>query len=435
MKLIALSTEQAPGIDVPLRYFATAPLFLILAGLMLAMDGSNPFVNSHTPALLAATHSLTLGFITMIMLGALQQVLPVVIGSPLPAPRVVAWFTHLPLIAGTLVLSAGFMWSKAELLNIAWPLLGLAFATFITAALLSLARAAAHNASKTAIFLSILALIAATILGMLLARGYATGLALDYNSLAAAHVSLALGGWVLLLIIGVAYQVVPMFQLTPNYPKWLTVSLAPAIFVILLANLALALLDFPHHWVEIVVENLFWVCAVYFAVTTLLLQSQRRRSIPDATLIFFRIAMFSLSGVAVLAIAVQIMSQSELLKIQAELLKIQAGSLFMIGFAMSLIFGMLYKIVPFLIWFHLFRGGSIHTIPNMKEIIPEVWMWRHVWLHVITVAAVLMAPWRDIAAWLFVLCLLLQGLLLSYAMYTAIAIYQRTLKKLATTSK
>ena len=145
--------------------------------------------------------------------------------------------------------------------------------------------------------------------------------------------------------------------------------------------------------------------------------------------------MFSLSGVAVLAIAVQIMSQSELLKIQAELLKIQAGSLFMIGFAMSLIFGMLYKIVPFLIWFHLFRGGSIHTIPNMKEIIPEVWMWRHVWLHVITVAAVLMAPWRDIAAWLFVLCLLLQGLLLSYAMYTAIAIYQRTLKKLATTSK
>ncbi|MGV8934282.1 MAG: hypothetical protein ACOH1I_06645 [Gallionellaceae bacterium] len=423
MKLLALSTEQAPSIHIPLRFFATAPLFLLLAALMLAMNGSNPFENIHTPALLAATHSITLGFITMIMLGALLQVLPVVFGSPLPATQWVAWLSHLALVAGTLFLSAGFILNKPALLAIAWMLLGLAFAVFISAALFSLLRSTAKNTSKTAIFLAVLALCGAVILGMLLARGYAAGLALDYPSLAAAHVSLALGGWVLLLIIGVAYQVVPLFQLTPNYPTWLTLTLAPAIFGFLLASIILPLFISSSRWLETIPTNLFWASAVYFSITTLILQKHRRRRIPDATLMFFRIGMSSLLAVAILATAIHFVDQPELLKIQA-------GLLFLLGFAMSLIFGMLYKIVPFLIWFHLFRGGTIHTIPNMKQIIPEVWMWRHLKLHAVTLAAVLMAPWWDIAAWLFVLCLLLQGVLLSYTLYTAIAIYQRTLQKL-----
>ena len=423
MKLIALSTEQAPHIYVPLRFFAVAPLFLVLATLMLALDGGNPFTNSHTPALLAATHCITLGFITMIMLGALQQVLPVVIGSSLPMPRLVAWISQLTLIAGTLLLSGGFMLGKPELLNSAWPLLGLTFATFISAALTSLVRTTTQNAGKTAIFLSILALAGATILGILLTRAYATGLTIISPGLAVAHVNLALGGWVLLLIVGVSYQVVPMFQLTPNYPKWLTASLAPAIFGILLLKLVLLLLNPASRWAEFAAENLLFLFAICFSVVTLMLQKRRRRRIPDATLIFYRIAMISLLCVAALAMATQTAAN-------VESLKILAGLLFLLGFAMSLIFGMLYKIVPFLIWFHLFRDGTYHSIPNMKEIIPEPLMWRHLWLHACTLSAALLAPWWDIAAWLLMLCLLLQGLLLSYALFTATAVYQRTLHHL-----
>ncbi|HUX91177.1 MAG TPA: hypothetical protein VMV48_10875 [Gallionellaceae bacterium] len=422
MKLIALSTEQAPRISVPLRFFAVAPLFLALAALLLALDGGNPFTGMHTPALLAATHSITLGFISMVMLGALQQILPVVIGSSLHAPRLVAWVSHLSLIAGTLLLSFGFSGGRPVLLNLAWPLLGLAFATFTSAALSSLARAAAQNASRNAILLAILALLAAVVLGMQLTQGYATGQMIA-PQFAAAHVSLALGGWVLLLIVGVSYQVVPMFQLTPSYPKWLTLGLAPAIFLTLLLQLVLSLFASAAGWAEFVAGNLFWPGAIIFAVATLKLQQQRRRSIPDATLAFFRLAMGSLLSVAVLAMAAQYFDYPERMQILGALL-------FVIGFALSLIFGMLYKIVPFLIWFHLFRGGSIHSIPNMKEIIPEPWMWRHVWLHALTLAAAVLSPWWNNAAWLFMLCLLLQSILLCYTLYSAIAIYRRTLNRL-----
>jgi len=423
MKLISLSTEQAPPISVPLRFFAVAPFFLLLAALILAMTAGNPFANIRTPALIAATHSITLGFVTMIMMGALQQVLPVVLGSTLPAPRLLAWLTQLPLISGTLLLSGGFLSGRPELLSAAWPTLGLAFAVFIGATLFGLARASTQNASKTAIVLSIFALIGAVTLGMLMLYGYSMGLPFHYASIATAHITLALGGWAMLLIIGVSYQVVPMFQLTPQYSKWLTASLAPVIFAVLLIKMILLVIDSPPRWAEFIADNLFWLFSIFFSIATLMLQHWRKRRIPDATLQFFRIGMVSLLSVSLLAIATQTLIRSERLQIVAALI-------FILGFAMSLILGMLYKIVPFLIWFHLFRGGSFLNIPNMKEIIPEPWIWRHLWLHLGTLAVALLAPCWMVAAWLLMLCLLLQGLLLGYTLFGAIAVYRRTLYRL-----
>ncbi|MFZ2542208.1 MAG: hypothetical protein WAW75_10635 [Gallionella sp.] len=423
MKIISLNTEQAPPISVPLRFFTAAPLFLLLAALMLVSGTDHPFSDIPSPALLAATHCITLGFMAMIMLGAMQQILPVVIGSPMPASRLTVWLIFLPLLLGAVLLPAGFMLGKPVLLNLAWPLLGLAFITFISASLISLARAPAHSATMTAILLSILALGGAIALGMLLAHGYATGSAPPYARLATAHISLSLGGWVMLLIVGVSYQVVPMFQLTPNYPKWLAIGLAPAIFSVLLVNLLSIFLEPRPLWVEIVTKSLFWFLASSFAVTTLVLQGRRRRRVADATLSFFRLGMMALLCAALSALATVLFPA-------IDRLVTLSAVLYLLGFAMSLTHGMLYKIVPFLVWFHLFRGGVKSGVPNMKKIIPETWMWRHLWLHRYTLLAALFAPWWNAAVWLVALGLLLQGLLLGYALLIAIAVYRRTLQRI-----
>ena len=60
------------------------------------------------------------------------------------------------------------------------------------------------------------------------------------------------------------------------------------------------------------------------------------------------------------------------------------GVLFIGGFAVSVVNGMLYKIVPFLAWFHLqaqldARAG---TIPNMKQMIAEPWIRAQFHTHV-----------------------------------------------------
>ena len=427
MKIASLSTEQAPPISVPLRFFTVAPAFLVLAALLLAMAGGNPFAETRSPAQIAATHHITLGFMAMVMMGAIQQLLPLGIGSQMPASRRVAWFTFLPLIAGTLLLSAGFMLGRPALLNLAWPLLGLAFLVFIAASLTSLARATAKNATKTALLLSILSLAGAVTFGMLLARGYATGLPLPYAKLATAHITLALGGWVLLLIVGVSYQVVPMFQLTPNYPKWMAAGLAPAIFAALLLNLALLVPESVSPWAGFIAESIFWLLAGCFAVVTLQLQNQRRRRVPDAPLSFFRLGMLSLLLAALFSLAALLVPTA------GDYLRTLSILAFLLGFALSLIQGMLYKIVPFLVWFHLFRGGVKTGVPNMKAIIPEPWMWRHLWLHSGTLLAALLAPWWVAAAWLVMLGLLLEGILLGYAVFTGIKVYRRVLNRIENT--
>jgi hypothetical protein len=423
MKIASLSTEQAPPISVPLRFFTAAPLFLLLAALILVSGADNPFANMRSPALLAATHCITLGFMAMVMLGAMQQILPVVIGCPMPASRLTAWLSFLPLIAGALLLPAGFMLGKPALLSLAWPLLGLALATFIIASLISLACSPAYNATKTAILLSVIALGGAITLGMLLAHGYATGSPLPYAKLSIAHIGLSLGGWVMLLIIGVSFQVVPMFQLTPNYPKWLANSLTPAVFIALLLSLLSLLLEPMPNWVAIVAQSLFWFLAGSYAVATLWLQNKRRRRVADAALSFFRTGMVALLCAAPFALATLLFPDIDHLATLSALL-------FMLGFAMSLMHGMLYKIVPFLVWFHLFRGGIKSGVPNMKQIIPETWMWRHLWLHRGTLLAALFAPWWNAATWLVAFGLLLQGMLLGYALITAISVYRRTFERI-----
>ncbi|KXS32788.1 MAG: hypothetical protein AWT59_1110 [Candidatus Gallionella acididurans] len=423
MKIISLNTEQAPPISVPMRFFTVAPLFLLMAALMLVTGAGNPFDDMRSPALLAATHCITLGFMAMIMMGAMQQILPVVIGSPMPASRLTVWLTFLPLLSGALLLPAGFMLGKPALLNLAWPLLGLAFIAFISASLASLARSPAHNATKTAILLSILALSGAIVLGMLLAQGHASGSLLPYDKLATAHISLALGGWVMLLIVGVSYQVVPMFQLTPNYPKWLVKGLTPAIFIVLLLSMLSRLFEPGSHWLTITTQGLFWFLASSFALITLRLQSNRRRRVADATLSFFRLGMMALLCAGLFALATLVFPAIDSLGTVSALL-------FLLGFAMSLMHGMLYKIVPFLVWFHLFRGGVNSGVPNMKEIIPETWKWRHFWLHCSTLLAALLAPWWNAATWLVALGLLLQGMLLEYTLLIAISVYRRTLERI-----
>ena len=103
-----LSFENAPPFSAPLRFFLTAPLFAVLAGLLLVIEGPVVFASRWTPGALAATHLLTVGFMLQVMLGALIQVLPVVAGADLPRPLALARAVHVGLTGGGLLLVGGF---------------------------------------------------------------------------------------------------------------------------------------------------------------------------------------------------------------------------------------------------------------------------------------------------------------------------------------
>jgi hypothetical protein len=68
------------------------------------------------------------------------------------------------------------------------------------------------------------------------------------------------------------------------------------------------------------------------------------------------------------------------------------GALVIAGTFVSLINGMMYKIVPFLCWLHLQRQAGIGgTVPNMREIAPERAQRLQLRLHFASVTLLLLA--------------------------------------------
>lgn len=388
-----LSFEQAPPFALPLRFFLTAPLFLLAASVLIALS-PDALASRWTPQALALTHALTLGFLAMVMLGALMQMLPVVAGAPMPAPRVVARVSHVALVLGTVALMAGFLTAEPIAYGSGVVLLGISFAVFLAAAAIGLARAAA-GVTVNGIRFAVTSLALTILLGLALAllrAGWWSPPAIEYAI--NAHASLGLIGWVLLLVVGVAYQVVPMFQLTPPYPPRLNRWLAGSLFALLLFHAAAPLLPpAAAHLVDAALA----AGILLFAVATLRLQSRRRRKLPDVTLDYWRLGMASL----IASVAVWLAVRFSPAWADSDAYPLLLGILFIGGFAVSVVNGMLYKIVPFLAWFHLqsqlqARAG---TIPTMKDMIAERWMRGQFRLHLAACALLAGVPfWPPLGA-------------------------------------
>ncbi len=189
-----------------------------------------------------------------------------------------------------------------------------------------------------------------------------------------------------------------MFQLTPAYPVWLGRLLPWGLLTVLLLW-ATQLSGRAFGWQSwVLLAGL--LLAGTFAVVTLRLQALRRRRVPDVTLTLFRGGMASLLAaiVALLAtIAVPpaptfVATFSSMTFLAAPEWAVAIGILTFVGLFVSVITGMLYKIVPFLNWLHLQRLGGLTVLPpNMKQMIPERAMIGQMRLHFVALAALLVA--------------------------------------------
>ena len=116
MKTGGLSLDQAPAEDIPLRFFISAPIFGILAGLMVLLKGNLLFSNTWMPETVALTHLLTLGWMGSVMFGALYQMIPVLVGGIVPFPKL-SRMLHTILIPAILLMVSGFFWNHSWMLK------------------------------------------------------------------------------------------------------------------------------------------------------------------------------------------------------------------------------------------------------------------------------------------------------------------------------
>ena len=427
-----LSLQQNPPFSVPARFFITAPLFGIGAALVFLFYGSGMLVSRWSPGMLAATHALVLGFFATVMLGALQQILPVVVGVSIRHPKRVAGIVHLLWVTGITLLIGAFLWPANNLFYIAVIVLGSAIVIFVGTILMSLQRAPTHSEATPGIKLAVSSLFITLVLGVVLIFGHTGVIPLFRPGLTNLHMSWGLIGWIAMLVMSIAWQVVPMFQITPPYPKWLRKKAASFFLILLLAKSLISFVsDSPVlSLLDLTVDILIAAGLLVFALSTLHLQRQTRRKVYDNHRYFWRLSMINLIIVVILWALAEISGNP--------LFGLLAGVLFLMGFAMSVVTGMLLKIIAFLVWLHLQKvreeaGKSLRHIikvPKMKEVISSRSSNSLIVILMFAQAAMLMAllsPQHfSIAAalcWLVFFCTLLG--ILGYAMFR----YQRFVKK------
>jgi len=376
-----LSFDQAPPLSVPFRFFLAAPVFGVLAGVLLAFRAPDVLASRWSMAALALTHLLTAGLMLQAMTGALLQFVPVAAGGNVWRPRLTAALVQVLLVGGVLMLCVGFLQANPVWFHVAVPLFLAGVGFLATVILIALWRSPGTGATLAALRLAVLGLVITILLGSLLAEGLSRGLALPYFALTNLHLGWGLGVWALALLAGVSYYVVPMFQLTRAYPRWLSRTLVPGLFLIAAGwSFALWLLLTVAVW-----QSLLLLAGILFAVTTLSLQYRRRRRVPDVTLTLFRFAMSTLIVVALLGLVMVWVADASDTPWVTSLF----GVLALAGVFVSAITGMLYKIVPFACWLHLQRLALPRIkLPNMNQMIPLRTMTGQARAHIVSVTVI-----------------------------------------------
>lgn len=374
-----LAYDDTPPLAAPFRFFLTAPLFGIAAGLVL-LFGDATFSSRWNPAALAVVHLLGAGFMLQVMTGALVQILPVVAGAPIPHTLWVARITHLLLAAGAASLAFGFGQTQPVVIQTGAALLGSGLVVFLSAGFIGLSKApAVAAASRTPrdLRLALSGLALTAVLGLTLAAilSGALTLPLEKTALVNAHAIWAWLGWGGILLAATSWVVVPMFQITPQYPARFTRYWAPATLLGLVLWSALSVSGL--NGAATLMTLLLACSAAAFALQTLHQQKRSRRSVADPSFRSFRLAMLAALAGSGAALGAQFSEAGWWPQL--------ASVLIMHGAFVSAMSAMLYKIVPFLSWLHLMQAGL--RAPNVKKLLPDAPVRAQLRLHGLTLAS------------------------------------------------
>lgn len=373
-----LSLEQAPPIKAVLRFFITLPVFGLILSCLMIFFPAEILTPSH-PFSLSAVHLLFLGIVSMGMIGALFQMQSVLGGAPIPQPLGNSLIIHTLFTLGTLALVGAFIFGIRELFVIASVFLGSAIVYFAQILLPLLFGKITHDTLK-GMRLAIFSLFVTAILGIVMASSYASQSFSDHHAMIrASHYSMALIGWIAMLIMYVAFQVVEMFYVTTPYSDWCKHNIKKILVISLSLKIIWLFAALPFEWFfDMIIVSLL----VGFMVTTTKRLYTRKRRVGDISVWFW------FAGMGLLGVSLGTYCGSLIFGYASlEIMSLMAFGLF----ALSVILGMMGKIIPFLVWFHLNASGFMET-PVMSNIIPQKRLKITFWLFISTALFTLISP-------------------------------------------
>ncbi|MEI2725766.1 MAG: cbb3-type cytochrome c oxidase subunit I [Verrucomicrobiota bacterium] len=370
----APSAGNAPAIKLPLAFMLTGLIALTTGAVWMVIRPAMLATYHYNQYVIALTHLFVLGWICSIVMGAMYQLVPVALETKLYSEKLARWQFAFHFVGFIGMVWMFGTWNLKQVGHFG-SLLTVGVGLFVFNIFRTLCRVPKWNVTATAVTAALCWVSLTVFAGLAIATGKCVGESFDgsvpatnvgviigalrplaglvsrFDALSAMHAHAHLGGigFFTMLIVGVSYKLIPMFTLSEVQSQrraglsvaLLNLGLAGSFVTILLSSpwkLAFALVTIA-------------ALVIYGWELHAILHARKRRAL-DWGIRYFLTAVALLIP---LSLAAVVLSWPDL---QTNPLLGQLENLYgfvgLMGVVTLAIIGMLYKIIPFLVWFGVY---------------------------------------------------------------------------------
>ncbi len=356
--MFQVSREFAPPFSLISPFFTVGSLFYLVAMLLLPTFGADSVRYDIT--VVAWAHLFLLGFVMMIIFGAMAQLVPVVL--EVGHFSIDFYYLIWPLLAvGTAFMGVGFAFLPS-LLPFGGLMVLVSMLIFLADTILTLRKVERISLTVKTIGVTNAFLLLGILIGFAMSLAIGAGVGVDIEKWLGAHIVMVLGGYVTLTIVGMSMVLLPMFGLSHGFDE----TPVNRAFKIMSAGVAAyffgALLDSDSiRFLSLIA--LFIGTGLYLWQIWLIYKTRARKESD----IWFKSMVVGYGSLAIALILAPIALIGHL-----DGLAMTAAWFLVMGFFTFLINGHLYKIVPFLVWFERYSPlVGKRKVPMLADMVPK----------------------------------------------------------------
>jgi hypothetical protein len=351
-----VSPNFSPPISLMKPYFTLSSGFYLLS--MLSLFFVDPFVDIKNFNLLAWVHLYMLGFVMMGIFSAMAQLGPIVVETNHYNVAIFRYL-HIFLVTGLVLMLYGFL-QNPLFLFLGGILVFVAMLIYAIEFLLTLKNSRRKTSITKAMKISNFFLLLGIFTGLVMAAAFNGFIALNPHAILNIHTFGLVVGFVILLIMGISIILIPMFgsakRISDN-------EFSKSFIAIALGAMTMM---FSAFFYTTLLQNISYgitILAILLYFYQLYKMTKSRKRVTHDIWAKSMYVSFSSFFISFLFLVSYLYFENEIL--------LRTGMwLMFVGFFGFVIIGNFYKIVPFLVWFHIY-SPLIETqpVPMLHELL------------------------------------------------------------------
>ncbi len=356
-----LATQFAPPFSLVLHYFLGSFIFNLISMVSFYWfsGGFEPPFYSFSYAFLA--HTFLLGFVMITIFGALYQLIPVALEVPIFS-FTIAYLQFYIYLIGILLFIYSLWTGNTKIMLAGAVLLFFSFLMFLFNFFMSIRGLEKNSITARFLIWANVSLFIGSFIGLYMVFGFVFGFPVqNIENMVYAHLIFTLFGFVFMVIMGVSIVLLPMFSLSHKFND-AYINLSFFVMVISVFGGGVITLFFGSGPVYYSVFLMITSALILYILQVYEIYNTRARRVRDIGIdVMFGSHLF-----------IPVFALFTILTPLSEKLVFAAGFSLIFGFINFLIYGSMYKILPFLTWFHRFSSlVGKKKVPMLNEMLPE----------------------------------------------------------------